>query len=64
MQFLRVTEVADMLQVSTTRVYQLVREGILPAVHLGRQVRIPADKLREFAESGGKRLDGGWRRAQ
>jgi len=64
MQLLKVPEVAELLQVSEWRAYQLVREGILPAVHLGRQVRIPADKLREFVESGGKRLDGGWRRAQ
>lgn len=55
-------EVAQRLGVPATRVHQLVREGLLPAVHLGRQVRIDSDKLDEWIESGGRTFAGGWRR--
>lgn len=44
------------------RVYTLLREGILPGVHLGRQVRVDKQALDEFIRNGGKALPGGWRR--
>lgn len=38
---LTVSEVADMLGVSTMTVYRLVASGEIPAVRIGRCVRIP-----------------------
>lgn len=46
---LTVGEVADMLGVSTMTVYRLVASGEIPAVRIGRCVRIPrveAEKTR------------------
>jgi excisionase family DNA binding protein len=62
MRLLKAERVAEMLDTSAERVYALVREGILPAVHLGRNVRVSEDALHEFIASGGKSLPGGWRR--
>ncbi|MEW6047003.1 MAG: helix-turn-helix domain-containing protein [Bacillota bacterium] len=62
MQLLRVPHVARVLDVTEDRVYQLVREGLLPAVRVGRQIRFDADKLRDWIEQGGCALPGGWRR--
>ena len=39
-----------------------MREGILPLVRLGRQVRMDASALRSFILGGGKALSGVWRR--
>lgn len=59
---LRIPCVARVLNVSEARAYELVREGVLPAVRLGRQVRISEEALRAFIERGGQGLPGGWRR--
>lgn len=61
-------EVARLLRISRSRVYQLINEGALPSVRLGgRSVRVPLDALRRWAEeqvvrsggepSGSDRLD-------
>lgn len=53
---LRIPEVASRLSISRARAYELVRRGSLPAVHLGRQVRVDARSLEEFLRSGGETL--------
>lgn len=63
-KLLRVPEVARLLEVPEARIYELVRLGTLPAVHLGRQVRLPEEALQRFIEEGGQALPGGWRRAK
>lgn len=56
-------EVKDFLNLSSTdQVYRLVREGILPAVRIGRQIRFDPDVLQEWIKRGGKAYDGGWRK--
>ncbi len=64
MKLLKVEEVAEMLDCSEYRVYTLAREGIIPSVRLGRQLRFSADALNEFIATGGKGFDGpgGWRK--
>lgn len=62
MRLLTVKSVSEVLGVSEARVYDLIREGILPACRLGRQVRVSEDVLREWIENGGQALPGGWRR--
>jgi excisionase family DNA binding protein len=45
----KVVQVAQMLQLSRTKVYEMVAAGILPSVKFGdRSVRIPADGLRHW----------------
>lgn len=61
-KLLRVHEVAEMLTLSEERVYTLTREGILPSVRLGRQLRWDAVALRAFINNGGKGFAGGWKR--
>jgi excisionase family DNA binding protein len=53
-QLLEITEVAGILGVSRTRAYALVRLGLLPAVHLGRQVRVSSKALEAWIETGGQ----------
>jgi len=62
MRLLRVAEVAEILRVPQARTYELIRQGLLPAVHLGRQLRVSEPALIGFIETGGKPLAGGWRR--
>jgi len=62
MRLLRVETVAEILDTSKARVYQLIRLGLLPTVRMGRQLRIPEGKLMQWIDSGGKALPGGWRR--
>ena len=48
MRLVKATDVAKLLGVSEARVYELVREGLLPAVHLGRQIRFSEAALERF----------------
>ena len=58
MRLLTVREVSEALQVPPARVYQLVRDGVLPAVYVGRQVRVAPDSLQQWIAQGGRTLDG------
>ena len=65
MQLIEATQAAKMLGVSTGRLYELARIGILPVgviIHIGRQIRVDQDALREWVRAGGQSLPGGWRR--
>ena len=62
MQLLTAKRLAEVLNVSEARAYELMRDGTLPVVRLGRQVRIDEDALRAFIAAGGQPLPGGWRR--
>ena len=61
MRLLTITEVSKQLNVSKERVYDLVRSDLIPSVHLGRQLRVSEDALRDWVNSGGRALPGGWR---
>ena len=52
-QLLTIPEVADRLRVRRGRAYQLVREGQLPCVRLGAQVRVDPTQLDEWIKRGG-----------
>jgi excisionase family DNA binding protein len=47
-QFLTVSEVAGALRVSNMTVYRLVSAGELPAVKVGRSVRLRRDEVDEY----------------
>lgn len=61
-QLLRIPEVAQRLDVSHARAYELVRTGAFPAVRIGRQLRVDPAALQAWIDSGGTPLPGGWRR--
>jgi putative molybdopterin biosynthesis protein len=56
-RLLTLKEVAAILNVKVFRAAELVRLGVLPAVRLGRQIRVDQQQLSEFIESGGKSLE-------
>lgn len=62
LKLLNARQVAERFGMPVERVYALARQGLLPAVRLGRQVRFSAAALEEFVRNGGKALPGGWRR--
>jgi len=47
-EFLTVSEVAAALRVSNMTVYRLVSAGELPAVRVGRSVRLRRDEVDEY----------------
>ena len=48
-QWLKVPEVAELLQLPRTRAYELIQRGELPAVRVGeRSIRVPRDELERF----------------
>ena len=55
-KLLTIAEVAAVLRVSRLRAYELVRRGFIPAIRIGRQLRVAEDALAAFIEDGGKGL--------
>lgn len=53
MKLLKIQEVAAVLDVTLDRAYALVRNGILPVVYIGRQIRIEEERLKEWINNGG-----------
>lgn len=47
-QFLTVSEVAEVMRVSKMTVYRLVHAGELPAVRVGKSFRVPQDALTNY----------------
>ena len=61
-KLLRINEVATWLDVTEARAYELARTGLIPAVRIGRQLRVDATRLQAWIEAGGEALPGGWKR--
>ncbi len=53
MRLLTAKQTAELLQVSTTRVYELARVGLIPYVRIGRQVRFDEQALLIWITEGG-----------
>jgi excisionase family DNA binding protein len=47
-RLLRGTEVAEILGISRPRAYQLMKDGTLPVVRIGRSVRVPSTELEKW----------------
>lgn len=43
---LRPNEVAEILGICRTRAYDLINSGAIPAIRLGKSLRVPAESLR------------------
>ncbi|MEH7445193.1 helix-turn-helix domain-containing protein [Bacillus sp. JJ1122] len=56
MKLLKMQEVAVILGISLDRAYSIARDGILPVVYMGRQVRVDREKLSTWIEACGKRI--------
>ena len=54
MRFLTVNEIAETMGLSTGRVYEALRLGLLPAVRIGRQVRVEEQAVRDWVSSCGQ----------
>ena len=63
-KLLRVHEVAEILDVSRARVYELANLKLLPVIRLGRQIRIDPRALRTLIAEGGRSFRGGWRKGE
>lgn len=50
-ELLRVSEVAAALQIGRTKTYELIAEGRLPVVRIGKAVRVPRRALERWIES-------------
>lgn len=61
LRFFTVPEIADLLQMKRDRVYEAVRLGLVPAVHIGRQIRIEEKAFVEWVRDGGQTCAAGWR---
>jgi excisionase family DNA binding protein len=51
-EFLTAHDVSVLLRVTRARVYELIRLGIVPAIRLGRQVRVSSQQLRDWLARG------------
>ena len=43
-------DIAHMLQISSSQAYKIIRRGELPAVHIGRSIRVKPEDLETFVE--------------
>lgn len=50
-EWLKVPEVAEVLRIARGRAYELVASGELPAVRIGRSVRVNRRELERWLES-------------
>ena len=55
---MRATEVAAALGVGRATAYELMANGTLPTVRIGRSVRVPAEALREWVRRQTQQGDG------
>ncbi len=45
---LRVPEVAEMLSISRSKAYEMIKRGALPSVNIGGSVRVPRELLEQM----------------
>lgn len=56
-KLLRVQQVAEIMDTSLPRAYELVRQGVIPGVvRLGRQIRVNPSALADWIDGGGTAL--------
>ncbi len=58
-RLLEIGEVAEILHHSEYTVMQYCRDGVLPAVKVGRRWLIPEDRLADWIEAGGRNTKAG-----
>jgi len=53
-EFLKVPEVAEELRIARSRAYEMVANGTIPAVKIGRSVRVSRKELEHWLETSRK----------
>jgi excisionase family DNA binding protein len=53
MQLQTAKQTAEQLQITTYRLYEMVRLGLIPCVRMGRQIRFNPERIKEWIERGG-----------
>ena len=48
--YLRVAEVASYLDMSDTKIYELIKMGAVPAMKIGRDIRVPREPFLQWLE--------------
>jgi excisionase family DNA binding protein len=48
--FLKADEVAEVIGLGRSKTYQLVQQGIIPSVHIGKSRRVPAVALQRWID--------------
>ena len=59
---LRSRDAAEKLDITEYQLYAKTREGIIPAVKIGRMIRWNEEALNDFIQVGGKSYPGGWKK--
>ena len=49
-EYLKVPEVAEVLRIARSRAYELVAEGEIPSIKIGRSVRVSRKELERWLE--------------
>ena len=49
--FARPSEAAEALGLGRSKIYQLIANGALPSVRIGKSIRVPVEALRRWADS-------------
>jgi excisionase family DNA binding protein len=57
--FARPSEAAEALGLGRSKMYQLIANGALPSVRIGKSIRVPVEALRRWAERQVKVAEGG-----
>jgi excisionase family DNA binding protein len=53
-KLMKVSEVAEVINASIPRTYELLRLKIIPSIRMGRQVRVSSEALFEWIRQGGR----------
>ncbi len=59
-EYLKVPEVARIIRVARSRAYELVAEGDIPSIRIGRSVRVSRKELERWLEEQ-RQPSAGWR---
>lgn len=57
-----VNEVMEIIPMSSTKIYELARQNIIPHVRIGRKVLFDLEKIEAWIDHGGTSYEGGWRK--
>lgn len=52
MKLLTVQETAEQLKTSKQQIHKMIRNGLIPAMRIGREWRVSAEYLEQFLQSG------------
>ena len=55
---LRPNEVGEVLGIGRTRMYEMLANGDLPSIRIGRSIRIPTNALTQWVEQQGNGIHG------